>query len=174
MQPALVVADGETVQDLEIVVDALLELGFTAGGRRVVLVGTGGTADVLARRFTAQRLAAQVARNAQLGAQAEAATTEPRLPARPVLAVVGSASGTAQVQLAQLETRGFTVVRLHPLYAGAMGAYQPELAEVRQALAAGSNVAVTLAAGQSEPGESRQHRPGPVHLRRRSSEGIEH
>ncbi|QCP00588.1 4-hydroxythreonine-4-phosphate dehydrogenase PdxA [Arthrobacter sp. 24S4-2] len=150
-QPALVVADGETVQDLENVVDALLELGFSAGGRRVVLVGTGGTADVLARRFTAQRLAAQLARNAQAGAQAESATAEPQRPTKPVLAVVGSASGTAQAQLAQLEARGFTVVRLHPLYAGATGAYQPQLAEVRQALAAGSNVAVTLAADKVNP-----------------------
>lgn len=145
-QPALVVADGETVQDLEHVVDALLELGFSAGGRRVVLVGTGGTADVLA-----QRLAAQVARNAQVGAQAEAAAAEPQVGIKPVLAVVGSASGTARAQLAQLEAGGFTVVRLHPLYAGATGAYQPELAEVRQALSAGSNVAVTLAAGKVNP-----------------------
>ncbi|KQR80060.1 4-hydroxythreonine-4-phosphate dehydrogenase [Arthrobacter sp. Leaf337] len=148
-QPALVVADGETVQDLEHVVDALLELGFTAGGRRVVLVGTGGTADVLA-----QRLATQLARNAQSGARADAATAEPQGSTRPVLAVVGSASGTAQAQLAQLEAQGFTVVRLHPLYAGATGAYQPELAEVRHALAAGSNVAVTLAAGKVDPAKA--------------------
>jgi 4-hydroxythreonine-4-phosphate dehydrogenase len=66
-RPALVVADGETVQDLENVVDALLELGFSAGGRRVVLVGTGGTADVLA-----QRIAAHSARNALCGARAVA------------------------------------------------------------------------------------------------------
>jgi 4-hydroxythreonine-4-phosphate dehydrogenase len=71
-----------------------------------------------------------------------------------VLAVVGSASGTAQAQLARLEGRGFTVVRLHPLYAGATGAYQPELAEVRQALAAGSNVAVTLAAAKVDPAKA--------------------
>ncbi|MBP1137300.1 4-hydroxythreonine-4-phosphate dehydrogenase [Arthrobacter sp. PvP023] len=148
-QPALVVADGETVQDLEHVVDSLLELGFTAGGRRVVLIGTGGTADVLA-----QRLAAQFARNAQSGARAEAATAEPQGSTRPVLAVVGSASGTAQAQLAQLEAQGFTVVRLHPLYTGATGAYQPELAEVRQALAAGTNVAVTLAAGKVNPAKA--------------------
>ncbi|MDQ0076762.1 4-hydroxythreonine-4-phosphate dehydrogenase PdxA [Arthrobacter oryzae] len=145
-QPALVVADGETVQDLEKVVDALLDLGFTAGGRRVVLVGTGGTADVLA-----QRLAAEPARNAQSGAQIEVATAEPQKAPRPVLAVVGSASGAAQAQLAQLEAQGFTVVRLHPLYAGATGAYEPQLDEVRQSLAAGTNVAVTLAAGKVNP-----------------------
>lgn len=71
-----------------------------------------------------------------------------------MLAVVGSASGTAHAQLAQLEAQGFTVVRLHPLYAGATGAYQPELAEVRRALAAGSNVAVTLAAGTVNPAKA--------------------
>ena len=148
-RPALVVADGESVQDLEHVVDALLELGFSAGGRRVVLVGTGGTAVVLA-----QRLASQSARNAQPGPRADAAAAEPQVGARPVLAVVGSASGTAQAQLAQLEARGFTVVRLHPLYAGATGAYQPQLDEVRQALAAGNNVAVTLAAAKVDPAKA--------------------
>ncbi|WP_427173805.1 4-hydroxythreonine-4-phosphate dehydrogenase PdxA [Arthrobacter sp. 92] len=148
-QPALVVADGETVQDLENVVDALLELGFSAGARRVVLVGTGGTADVLA-----QRLGAQLARNAQSGAQAESAHTEPQQATRPVLAVVGSASGTAQAQLAKLEARGFTMVRLHPLYAGATGADQPELEKTRQSLAAGSNVAVTLAGGKVNPAKA--------------------
>ncbi|MDV8149732.1 4-hydroxythreonine-4-phosphate dehydrogenase PdxA [Arthrobacter sp. B10-11] len=148
-QPALVVADGETVQDLEHVVDALLEIGFNAGGRQVVLVGTGGTADALA-----QRLAAKLARNAQSGAPAEAATAELHVGTRPVLAVVGSASGTAQAQLARLEARGFTVVRLHPLYAGATGAYQPQLDEVRQTLAAGSNVAVTLAAAKVDPAKA--------------------
>jgi 4-hydroxythreonine-4-phosphate dehydrogenase len=145
-QPALVVADGETVQDLEHVVDALLELGFSAGGRRVALVGTGGTANVLA-----QRLAAQFARNAQVEAQAEAATEKRQGTATPVLAVVGSASGTAQAQLAELEARGFEVIRLHPQYAGATGAYGPQLQEARVALAAGTDVAVTLAAGKVDP-----------------------
>ncbi|GAA1763874.1 hypothetical protein GCM10009712_10540 [Pseudarthrobacter sulfonivorans] len=145
-QPTLVVADGETVQDLESVVDALLELNFEIGGRRIVLVGTGGTADVLA-----QRLAAQVARSAQVGVRAQASTAEPQGAAKPVLAVVGSASGTAQAQLAQLETQGFTVIRLHPQYAGATGAYGPQLEETKQALRAGTNVAVTLAAGKVDP-----------------------
>jgi 4-hydroxythreonine-4-phosphate dehydrogenase len=145
-RPALVVADGETVQDLDQVVDALLELGFTAGNHRIVLVGTGGTADVLA-----QRLAAQRARNAQLQALAEAVTAKPQPAAKPVLAVVGSASGTAQAQLAQLEARGFEVIRLHPQYAGATGSYGPQLQETRVALAAGTNVAVTLAAGKVDP-----------------------
>jgi 4-hydroxythreonine-4-phosphate dehydrogenase len=145
-QPALVVADGETVQDLESVVDALLELNFQAGNRRVVLVGTGGTADVLA-----QRLAAQLARSAQTGAPAEAATPEPRGPARPVLAVVGSASKTAQAQLAQLEAQGFTVVRLHPLHAGAKGAYASQLAQVSADLRAGHRVAITFATSKVDP-----------------------
>ncbi|WP_461189393.1 4-hydroxythreonine-4-phosphate dehydrogenase PdxA [Arthrobacter sp. Z4-13] len=145
-QPALVVADGETLEDLEHVVDALLELGFTAANRRIVLVGTGGTADVLA-----QRLAAQHARNAQTGARAETTNAQPQLAAKPVLAVVGSASATAQGQLAQLEARGFEVIRLHPQYAGATGAFGPQLQEARVALGAGTNVAVTLAAGKVDP-----------------------
>ncbi|WP_314216072.1 4-hydroxythreonine-4-phosphate dehydrogenase PdxA [Pseudarthrobacter equi] len=145
-RPALVVADGETVQDLEHVVDALLELGFQSGGRRIVLVGTGGAADVLA-----QRLSAQAARNAQSAAAADATAAEPQDVDRPVLAVVGSASQTAQAQLAKLEGQGFTVVRLHPQYAGATGAYRPQLEETKQALRDGSNVAVTLAAGKVDP-----------------------
>ncbi|MCU1434455.1 MAG: 4-hydroxythreonine-4-phosphate dehydrogenase [Pseudarthrobacter sp.] len=145
-QPALVVADGETVQDLESVVDALLELGFTAGDRRIVLVGTGGTADVLA-----QRLAARSARNAQSKASADATDADPQQGTKPVLAVVGSASGTAQAQLAQLEARGFNVIRLDPQHAGATGAYGPQLNDAKLALAAGINVAVTLAAGQVDP-----------------------
>ncbi|MDQ0851283.1 4-hydroxythreonine-4-phosphate dehydrogenase [Arthrobacter sp. B3I9] len=142
-QPALVVADGETVQDLESVVDALLELGFTAGDRRIVLVGTGGTADVLA-----QRLAAHGARNAQSMEQTLATSADPHQGTKPVLAVVGSASGTAQAQLVQLEARGFEVIRLHPQHAGAAGAYGPQLQETRLALAAGTNVAVTVAEGK--------------------------
>lgn len=148
-QPALVVADGETVQDLESVVDALLELGFQTGGRRIVLVGTGGTADALA-----QRRAIQSARNAQSRARADTATAQPQAAARPVLAVVGSASGTAQAQLATLEAQGFTVVRLHPQYAGAIGAYAPQLAQVAANLRAGTNVAVTLAASKVDPSGS--------------------
>jgi 4-hydroxythreonine-4-phosphate dehydrogenase len=148
-QPQLVVADGETVQDLESVVEALLELDFQSGDRRVVLVGTGGTADVLA-----QRLAAQIARNAQTVTKTAPTTAEPQETARPVLAVVGSASGTAQAQLAKLEGQGFTVVRLHPQYAGATGAYAPQLAQVMDDLRAGHRVAVTLAAQKVDPSGS--------------------
>ncbi|GGI86665.1 4-hydroxythreonine-4-phosphate dehydrogenase PdxA [Pseudarthrobacter scleromae] len=145
-QPALVVADGETVQDLEHVVDALLELDFQSGGRRIVLVGTGGTADVLA-----ERLSARLARTAQPGAQTDETTAEPLGGGRPVLAVVGSASRTAQAQLAKLEAQGFTVVRLHPQYAGATGAYAPQLAQVSADLRAGHRVAITLAASKVDP-----------------------
>ena len=145
-QPQVVVADGETVQDLEHVVDALLELHFHAGGRRVVLVGTGGAADVLARR-----LAAQTARNTQSVAAADATIAGPQDAARPVLAVVGSASRTAQAQLARLEAHGFTVVRLDPLRAGSKDAYAPELAQLSADLKAGHRVAVTLAAAKVDP-----------------------
>lgn len=148
-QPQLMVADGETVKDLEYVVDALLEMGFQAGGRRIVLVGTGGAADVLA-----ERLSAQTARNAQSMAAADASTAEPHQGTRPVLAVVGSASKTAQQQLAQLEAKGFTAVRLHPLYAGATDAYATQLEETKQALKNGKNVAVTLAAAKVDPAKA--------------------
>lgn len=145
-QPQLLVADAETVQDLEHVVGALLELKFQAGGRRIVLVGTGGTADVLA-----QRLAAPTARNAQVVTRTDATAAEPQGDIRPVLAVVGSASGTAQAQLAKLEAQRFTVVRLHPQYAGASGAYASQLAEVSADLRTGTNVAITLAASKVDP-----------------------
>ncbi|TLM73220.1 4-hydroxythreonine-4-phosphate dehydrogenase PdxA [Pseudarthrobacter sp. NamB4] len=148
-QPQLVVADGEIVQDLAHVVDAVLELEFRAGGRPIVLVGTGGAADVLA-----QRLAAQLARNAQTATQADATTAEPQEAPRPVLAVVGSASKTAQAQLARLEAPGFTVVRLHPLYAGAKDAYAPQLAQVIDVLRAGNPVIITLAAQKVDPSAS--------------------
>ena len=148
-RPALVVADGETTADLRHVVDALLELDFRAGGRSIVLVGTGGAADVLAAR-----LAARTARNAQSAAPAAPATPEPEGTARPVLAVVGSASATAQAQLAQLEAQNFMVIRLHPLYAGASGAYATQLEETRQALGEGLNVAVTLAAARVDPAKA--------------------
>lgn len=145
-QPELVATDGETVQDLGRVADALLELNFQAGGRRIVLVGTGGAADVLA-----QRLAAANARNAQGVPRAEATTAEAQEPARPVLAVVGSASKSAQAQLAQLEANGFKVVRLHPLYAGAKDAYAPQLAQVMGDLRAGNRVVIGLAAQKVDP-----------------------
>ncbi|RKO26179.1 4-hydroxythreonine-4-phosphate dehydrogenase PdxA [Pseudarthrobacter phenanthrenivorans] len=148
-QPHLLVVDGETVHDLQHVVDALLELDFQAGNRRIVLVGTGGTANVLAQRLTAQS-----ARNAQTVTPADATAAERQEAPRPVLAVVGSASKTAQAQLARLEARGFMVVRLHPLYAGAAGAYATQLEETKQALRAGKNIAVTLAAAKVDPAKA--------------------
>jgi 4-hydroxythreonine-4-phosphate dehydrogenase len=148
-QPALVVADGETVQDLEQIVDALVELNFQAGGRRMVLVGTGGAADVLA-----QRLATQAARNAQGKPKADAAEAGSQPAPRPVLAVVGSASTAAQAQLVQLEARGFTVVRLDPKQAGDTGAYAPKLAQVVEDLRAAGRVIITVAAQKVDPSDS--------------------
>ncbi|MGX5716345.1 4-hydroxythreonine-4-phosphate dehydrogenase PdxA [Arthrobacter sp. MAHUQ-56] len=148
-RPQVVVADGETVRDLESVAEALLDLHFSAGGRRIVLVGTGGTADVLA-----QRLATQLARNAQSVAVADATTAEPQETARPVLAVVGSASQTAQAQLAQLEANGFTVIRLDPLDARAKSAHAARLAQVISDLRAGTPVVIAVAARKVGPSDS--------------------
>lgn len=150
-RPEIVVTDGETIQDLEQVVDALLKLDFQAGGRRVVLMGTGGTADVLARRIAAPRVTARTARNAQAEPKAAASYAEPQAGPKPVLAVVGSASRTAQAQLAQLEANGFNVVRLHSLYAGAKDAYAPQLAQVIADLRAGTRVVIGLAAQKVDP-----------------------
>ncbi|MDP9888337.1 4-hydroxythreonine-4-phosphate dehydrogenase PdxA [Pseudarthrobacter enclensis] len=148
-QPQLVVTDGETVQDLEHVVAALLKMDFHAGGRRIVLVGTGGAADVLARRLTTQ-----FARNTQNAAAAELIGTEPQEAGRPVLAVVGSASRTAQAQLSQLEANGFRVVRLDPLPAESKGAYASQLARVTGDLRAGACVALGLAVQNVVPSAS--------------------
>lgn len=49
--PGTVIVDGETTADLEAVIDALLALGFTAAGRRIVLAGTGGIAALLAAKL---------------------------------------------------------------------------------------------------------------------------
>ncbi|MDO5864413.1 four-carbon acid sugar kinase family protein [Paenarthrobacter ureafaciens] len=148
VHPSITVVDGETVHDLQDVADALLHLGFQASNRRIVLVGTGGTADVLARRLAAQHSAAQPAQNAQ-SSHADGTTSEVQPGARPVLAVVGSASATAQAQLERLDT--FTVVRLHPQHAGVNGAYQTQLDDVQRSLAAGTDVAVTMAKGIVDP-----------------------
>jgi 4-hydroxythreonine-4-phosphate dehydrogenase len=145
-QPAVAVADGETVEDLQNVIDALAVLGFHTGNRRIVLVGTGGTAGVLAHR-----LAARIAHNTQPQTEDNPATAEPQGADRPVLAVVGSASGTAKAQLARLEANGFAVVRLHPQQAKAVDTNPAQLEEARLKLAAGSNVAITVAAGMVDP-----------------------
>ncbi|MFF2840668.1 four-carbon acid sugar kinase family protein [Paenarthrobacter sp. NPDC057981] len=146
-QPQLVVADGETVQDLAHVVDALVELHFHAGGRRVVLVGTGGAATLLAIRLT------KTAQPALEVPAADPATIEPQASARPVLAVVGSASTTAQSQLAQLENRGFTVVRLL-VHGGATDADGPQLTLASATLKAGNHVAVTVSEAQIVPAKA--------------------
>ncbi len=117
--PAVVVADGETGADLAAVVDALVRLEFMADGRRVVLVGTGGIADLLARS-----VGARPARNTQsveldvTGQQRDAVTgtrvAVPQGSPGPVLAVVGSASGAARSQLQDLEAAGFLLLGLRP------------------------------------------------------------
>ena len=104
-EPALVVADGETVAGPG------ARGGRPAGAglqrRRPPHRAGGNRRD--SRRPGTQRLGTpQPARNAQTAAATDATAAEPQRRARPVLAVVGSASGTAQAQLAQLEGR-----RLH-------------------------------------------------------------
>lgn len=151
--PGQVVVDGETVQDLEYVVDALLEMGFTEDGRRVALVGSGGTAGVLA-----QRLAAKTARNAhdRISPRAYAKPVAPELQreAKPVLAVVGSASEKAQAQLAQLQAHGFLAVPLEPQHVDVADAHASQLAQVRQLLHAGNSVVIMLTEAKVEPSQA--------------------
>ncbi|WP_104173851.1 4-hydroxythreonine-4-phosphate dehydrogenase PdxA [Arthrobacter sp. Y81] len=157
--PAVVVADGETEADLAAIVDALVRLEFKAGGRRVVLAGTGGIADLLARS-----VGAQPARNTQSveldvpGQQRDAVTGTPAAVPRgspgPVLAVVGSASDTARSQLQDLEAAGFLLLGLRPEQLGRPAAQQPQVQRARDALAAGAAVALTVAADRVNPGEA--------------------
>lgn len=156
-QPELVVLDGEATQDLELVVDALLDLKFQASGRRIVLVGTGGAADVLAQRLAAQSAHGVGTLRADTrlldGTPASIVITDSEAAARPVLAAVGSASQTARAQLAPLEAAGFLVVRLNPLEAGTPDAFAPTLAQVSAALRAGTSAIITWAPaklGQSD------------------------
>ena len=100
------IVDGETQADLDTVAEALLDLDFRAGGRRIVLAGTGGMALLLATK-----LARTFAQNAQR--QAPSVQTVAGGP-RPVLAAVGSASGKATAQLRNLEAGGFTALRIAP------------------------------------------------------------
>ena len=147
-KPELMVADGETVQDLEHVVDALIELNFHAGGRRIVLVGTGGAADILATHLT------RCPPSEPHGSAVDSDIPQAQESERPVLAIIGSASKTAQAQLAQLENQGFTVVRLHPHEAGAEDAYGTHLAHVSAALKAGNHVAVTVTEAEVNPAKA--------------------
>ncbi|MFE4230330.1 4-hydroxythreonine-4-phosphate dehydrogenase PdxA [Arthrobacter sp. NPDC056886] len=154
-----VVADGETEADLEAVVAALAELDYAAGGRRIVLVGTGGIAAVLAQtlrpvsRSAANAEAPASARNAQLAGDASTPDLTGSRPARPVLAVVGSASEAARRQLRELQAGGFTRVGLSPAELRGPGT-SPKLGVVREALAASEPVALTVTAEQVDPREA--------------------
>lgn len=145
-RPVTVVADGETEADLAAVVAALAELNYTAGGRRIVLVGTGGIATVLAQAVRAR----VPARNAQLSAADSSTSDLTESGARPVLAVVGSASEAARRQLRELQTGGFAVVGLDP--EELRGQDLPvKLSLVRENLAAGQPVALTVVAETVDP-----------------------
>jgi 4-hydroxythreonine-4-phosphate dehydrogenase len=144
--PATVIVDGETPADLEAVTDALLDLEFRAGGRRIVLAGTGGMALLLAAK-----LGSSSARNARQ--QVSPGLTTAGGP-RTVLAAVGSASEKAAAQLRNLEAGGFTTLRLAPGELQRPEDSGPRLAEARQLLAAGEPAALTVTAGVVNPDES--------------------
>ena len=144
--PATVIVDGETPADLEAVADALLDLDFRAGGRRIVLAGTGGMALLLAAK-----LGNRSARNAQQ--QVPPGLTTAGGP-RTVLAAVGSASAKAAAQLRNLESGGFTALRIAPGELQRPEDSRPRLAQVRQLLAAGEPAALTVTADVVNPDES--------------------
>jgi 4-hydroxythreonine-4-phosphate dehydrogenase len=144
--PATVIVDGETPADLEAVADALLDLGFSAGGRRIVLAGTGGMALLLAAK-----LGSNSARNAQ-NQLPQALTTAGG--SRPVLAAVGSASAKAAVQLRSLEAGGFTALRIAPDELKRREDFRPRVAEAQLLLAAGKPAALTVSGVVVNPRES--------------------
>ncbi|MFP3462731.1 4-hydroxythreonine-4-phosphate dehydrogenase PdxA [Arthrobacter globiformis] len=144
--PATVIVDGETSADLEAVADALLDVGFSAGGRRIVLAGTGGMALLLATK-----LGNSSARNAQK--QEPFGQTTVGGP-RPLLAAVGSASAKAAAQLRNLEAGGFTALRIAPDELKRPEDFRPRLTEAQLLLAAGKPAAVTVSAGVVNPQES--------------------
>jgi 4-hydroxythreonine-4-phosphate dehydrogenase len=154
-----VVADGETEADLEAVVEALGELDQSADNRRIVLVGTGGIAAVLAQTLRpGARAAAKTetpvpARNAQPARDTSTPDPAGSRAARPVLAVVGSASGAARRQLRELQTGGFTLVELSPEELRQPGTSQ-KLSVVRDALAADALVVLTVTADRVDPREA--------------------
>ncbi|MDR6504864.1 4-hydroxythreonine-4-phosphate dehydrogenase PdxA [Arthrobacter oryzae] len=157
--PAVVVADGETEADLAAVVDAMVRLDFTAGGRRIVLVGTGGTAELLACSIgTRPARNAQPAKRGAPGLQGDADAGTPAAVLRrnpgPVLAVVGSASGTARNQLRDLEAAGYMLFGLRPEELARPATQQPQAQRAREALSAGAAVALTVAADRVDPGEA--------------------
>ncbi|UKA54550.1 4-hydroxythreonine-4-phosphate dehydrogenase PdxA [Arthrobacter sp. FW305-BF8] len=144
--PATVIVDGETPADLEAVADALLDLDFRAGGRRIVLAGTGGMALLLA-----EKLDSSSARNAQKrGSRGITAADGPRT----VLAAVGSASAKAAAQLRNLEAGGFTALRIAPDELQHPQDFHSRLREAQQLLAAGGPAALTVGAAVVNPDES--------------------
>ncbi|BCW69916.1 4-hydroxythreonine-4-phosphate dehydrogenase PdxA [Arthrobacter sp. NicSoilB8] len=155
-----VVADGETEADLETVVAALAQLEYAAGGRRIVLVGTGGIAAVLAETLwsagnsVVATGAPVLAQNAQIveGDSGTSDSTENRH-ARPVLAVVGSASEAARRQLRELQAGGFTLIGLSPEELRESESARI-LSVVRETLAAGEPVALTVVAETVDPREA--------------------
>ena len=157
--PVTVICDGETTADLEAVVDALLDLGFSADGRRIVLAGTGGTAALLAAKLGSgssgvdDPARTESARSAQF--ELPPSSVLPRLhSARPVLAAVGSASDKAAAQLRNLEAAGFTALRIDPDELQSREDFLARLAEAQQVLAAGGPAALTVRSDVVNPHES--------------------
>lgn len=154
--PATVIADGETEADLEAVTDALLDLEFTAAGRRIVLAGTGGIAALLAAKLGAKlgtKLGNESARNTQiqLSRRQDQATARSTLK---VLAAVGSASAAAAAQLLRLESAGFSALRIAPAELRDPEAWAQRLLSAKQLLAAGTPTALTVSADVVNPQES--------------------
>ena len=150
--PATVIADGETDADLDAVADALLELDFTAAGRRIVLAGTGGIAALLARKLGRQP-GSHPARNTQnLLSRPQDQASAASIP--PVLATVGSASATAAAQLLRLENAGFSSLRIRPAELRDPDACRQRLLAAKQLLAAGTPTALTVSADVVNPQES--------------------
>ncbi|WP_104140269.1 4-hydroxythreonine-4-phosphate dehydrogenase PdxA [Arthrobacter sp. ZGTC131] len=150
--PVTVIADGETEADLEAVADALLELEFTAAGRRIVLAGTGGAAALLATKL-GSRLGSQPARITQN----EPARWQDHASARvvpPVLAAVGSASATAAAQLLRLENVGFSALRIAPAELREPEACWQRLQSAKQLLSAGTPTALTVSGAVVNPQDS--------------------
>ncbi|MET1156136.1 4-hydroxythreonine-4-phosphate dehydrogenase PdxA [Arthrobacter sp.] len=155
-----VVADGETEADLEAVVQALGHLDYAVGGRRIVLVGTGGLAAVLAQTLRPAEHSAAAprttdpARNAQTAAEDSRNSLVTESPtARPLLAVVGSASEAARRQLRELQAGGFALIGLRPEELRESESARI-LGVVRETLATGKPVALTVAAEQVDPREA--------------------
>ncbi len=144
--PSVVVVDGETDEDLHLVVTALLNIGFTAHGRQVVLAGTGATAAALAKLCAPRAMHGFRRSGEEPGPQHDSDRS-----AEPVLAVVGSASGPAREQLCRLEDRGFLLIKVRTQEVFDADSVTMQLAACRAALAAGFNVAITTAETSIDP-----------------------